>query len=187
MPRIISGLAGSVPLQTPKGQLTRPTSDKTKEALFSIISSRMPARGFLDLFSGSGQMGLEAASRGCSPVVLIEKSNDCVNIIRKNSEKTRLAERVTLLPGDVRKWIRKLLSDEQVFEIIFIDPPYDQALAVFEEMASDLAGLLRSDGLLILEHNAADESPPIVMNLKRSRRCQYGTAMLSFYQLNSTD
>ncbi len=152
-----------------------------------MLSPRMPARGFLDLFSGSGQIGLEAASRGCSQVFLIEKSPVCINIIRSNIEKTRLSDHVTLLPGDVKKRLRKLLSEALVFDIIFLDPPYDKALALFDEIASDLSSLLHPDGLIILEHNAADDSPSFVINLKRSRRCQYGTAMLSFYQLNESD
>lgn len=184
MPRIISGSAGSIPLATPKGLKTRPTSDKVKEALFSILSTYLPVDNFLDLFAGSGQIGLEAASRGCQHVVMIEKAAASLACISKNVEKTRLTESVEIIRGDVRRQVNALAGQSVLFDLIFMDPPYDQAVRHLVDLAPDLSALMQPDALLILEHDAKDEAPLFVTNLQRSRRCQYGTAMLSFYQLD---
>lgn len=182
MPRIIAGQAGSIPLFTPDGRLTRPTSDKAKEALFSILSGRIPASGFLDLYAGSGQIGLEAASRGCTDVVLVEKSSAAVRCIQRNLIKTDLSGRCRLIQSRSDSACRSLITEQQRFSIIFMDPPYQLVQKELETLGPLLSQLLLPDGLLIVEQNSRDPSPPFVMNLQRLRRCQYGTAMLSFYQ-----
>ncbi len=186
MPRIISGIARGTVLFAPKGQQTRPTSDKVKEALFSILMPRLPAKGFLDIYAGTGQMGLEAASRGSSEVVLVEQQRQAVSVIRRNIEKTHLNDAVQLLTADGLKAARLLFEQQKTFDLIFLDPPYRQAVSDFKKLSDHLPELLNADGLVILEHDARDLSPDFVTNLKLERRCQYGTTMLSFYKVDDS-
>lgn len=182
MPRIISGVARGTRLLSPRGMDTRPTGDKVKEALFSILMPRLPAEGFLDLFAGTGQIGLEAASRGSNSVFLVERSATSLAAIRSNIEKTRLGDRVTVLAEDAAVALRRLHREGHQFDLVFMDPPYNEAIKLFTRMADDLTTLLRQGGLLILEHDANEAPPAFVTNLQLSRSCQYGTAMLSFYK-----
>ncbi|NLO35745.1 MAG: 16S rRNA (guanine(966)-N(2))-methyltransferase RsmD [Clostridiaceae bacterium] len=179
MPRIISGTARGTRLQAPHGEKTRPTADRVKEALFSILQAEWPVDGFLDLFAGTGQIGLEAASRGASRVVLVEKDRTCLAIIRENILRTHLEAQVCLLGQDAG---RALAGLAEPFGIIFADPPYRQCQTVTGRLAADLARLLAPGGRLILEHDSRDPAPSFVTNLQLERCCQYGTAMLSFYR-----
>jgi 16S rRNA (guanine966-N2)-methyltransferase len=183
MPRIISGSARGTHLVAPHGSATRPTGDRVKEALFSILAPRMPANGFLDVFAGTGQIGLEAASRGAGPVVLIEKAPASLSAIRTNMEKTHLADKVQLMPADASAALKSLRGQGRRFDLIFLDPPYQAALHEFSRLAPHLSELLADDGLLVLEHDAAEQPPAFVTNLQFSRSCQYGAAMLSFYKV----
>lgn len=184
MPRIISGSARGTHLTAPKGEATRPTGDRVKEALFSIITPILPADGFLDIYAGTGQIGLEAASRGSSQVVLIEKSAPALAAIQANVDKTHLGQQVSLLAGDVAAGLRKLIGQRRQFAVIFMDPPYQAALADFAGLAPLLGQLLAPDGLLILEHESSEKPPAFVTYLQLQRSCQYGVAMLSFYKVD---
>lgn len=186
MPRIIAGSARGTHLVTPQGQATRPTGDKVKEALFSILTAQMPAKGFLDLYAGTGQIGLEAASRGADSVVLVENAAASLKIIRTNIEKTHLADKVTLIAADVKTALQRLLGQGQRFEMIFLDPPYCDALRDFDRLAPLISELLAAGGLVILEHDSREQPPIFVTNLKLLRSCQYGAAMLSFYKATQT-
>jgi hypothetical protein len=124
--RIISGTARGTHLIAPKGEATRPTADRAKEALFSIINQQLPAAGFLDIFSGTGQIGLEAASRGARPVVLIEKSAAALTAIRTNLARTHLESQVTIMGGEAAACLRQLASQQRQFASYF----YGSALQV---------------------------------------------------------
>lgn len=182
MPRIISGSARGTQLVAPSGLQTRPTADRVKEALFSILTLRLPAHGFLDLFAGTGQVGLEAASRGSSDVVLVEQARESLQAIRTNLAKTHLETRVRLVAGDVLRVVPDLCRQGNRFDVVFLDPPYKLAGEVMSQLAPWLADLLHPDGSVILEHESSQPAPPFVTNLQLVRDCQYGTAMLSFYQ-----
>lgn len=183
MPRIISGRSGGIQLIAPKGLDTRPTADKTKEALFSILTGLVPDCYFLDLYAGTGQIGLEAASRGAARVVLVEQAKASLDAIAVNLQKTRLDDVTTVSRGSVHSVVRQLAQSGVRFDLIFLDPPYKIALDDFEKLAPDLIRVLNPTGRVVLEHHAQDAAPDNVMELKRTRSCQYGTAMLSFYQI----
>lgn len=186
MPRIITGKARGTPLVTPPGQGTRPTADKTKEALFSIIASEVSEARFLDLYAGSGQVGLEALSRGAALAVLVEKDRLALAAIRANRDKTHLEEGCRILPMDVARALQILRSEGQTFDIVFLDPPYARASESLLQLAPALAdGLLCQDGMVILEHESTLAPPLNVTNLQLRRSCKYGTAMLSFYQVQT--
>ena len=181
MPRIISGSARGTHLAAPKGWSTRPTADRVKEALFSMLLPWWPAEAFLDLYAGTGQIGLEAASRGAGFTVLVEKNRDCQRLIRENCTRTHLEGKVRLMEQDAFQAVRQLLEEARPFDLIFADPPYRQALDVFLRLSGPLSGLLTPGGRIILEHDA-HQAAPIVTNLQLERSCQYGMAMLSFYK-----
>ena len=183
MPRVVSGKAKRILLESLKGIDTRPTSDRVKEAVFSILSNRIYGCSFLDLYSGTGQMGIEALSRGASNAVFIDNSRACTGIITRNLARTHLEENARIITSKVISGIKSLPSGSK-FDIIYIDPPYISAIKDFEEIAGAVSqtDLLKSDGIILLEHNSKDLPAEFVINLKLKRSCKYGSVMVSFYE-----
>ena len=126
--RVIAGKAGSIPLKCLEGVQTRPTTDRIKETLFNMISDQIPGCHFLDLFSGSGAIGIEALSRGAAEAVFVEKNRSAAKVISENLTKTRLLELARLMQTDCRQAIAQLEREGKRFDIIFMDPPYDRQL-----------------------------------------------------------
>lgn len=123
--RVISGSARSIRLKTLEGMNTRPTQDRIKETLFNMLQTDIPGCRFLDLFSGSGGIGIEAASRGASKAVLIESNAKACQIIKENITATRLTDRCQVIQGELPRALDQLFK-EDVFDFIFMDPPYNQ-------------------------------------------------------------
>jgi len=148
--RVIAGTARSMPLRTLKGMDIRPTTDRTKETLFNIIQFRVPGCRFLDLFAGTGSIGIEALSRGASSVTFVEKDRRSQNLILENLEYTKLESNAHLLKGDVLQVLPQLVREEP-FDIIFMDPPFNHGLE--KETLSILSdiGILSPGGLVIAE------------------------------------
>ena len=149
--RVIAGTARSVPLVSPKGMNTRPTGDQIKETLFNIISGEIPGAVFLDLFSGSGAIGIEALSRGAGEAVLVDKSRAAVKCIESNLARTHLEASAKVMLMDVYPAIKELEQRGKCFDIIFMDPPYDMEIEknVFAALSgSSIAG---QDTLIIAE------------------------------------
>lgn len=126
MMHIITGSARGVRLQTLAGEATRPTSERAKEAIFSMLPLDFEGRRVLDLFAGSGQMGLEALSRGALHAVLVDRERDAAAIIRKNAEKTRLATRATVCVSEALSYLAAYRGEP--FHLVFLDPPYAAGL-----------------------------------------------------------
>ncbi|NLN45302.1 MAG: 16S rRNA (guanine(966)-N(2))-methyltransferase RsmD [Clostridiaceae bacterium] len=188
MPRVIAGTARGTRLEAPEGQLTRPTSDRVKEALFSILSLQIPGARFLDLFAGSGQIGIEAASRGAQTVILAEENRASLGCLRKNIEKTRL-EGLRVMAGDVYASLSALdRNGEAPFNLVYLDPPYRMAGQAIEKVARLVTPRLLAPGaFVVLEHAAAEPAPAFVTDMQLVRNCKYGIAMLSFYKENHDD
>ena len=125
--RVIAGTARSMPLKTIKGLDIRPTTDKTKETLFNVLQQDVPGCRFLDLFSGTGAIAIEALSRGADHAVLVEQSPKAAECILDNLKFTKLADRAELHKCDALTALRRL-EGQKPFDIIFMDPPYDQGL-----------------------------------------------------------
>ena len=142
MMRIITGSAKGKRLFTLEGEATRPTSERIKGAIFSSIQFDLEDRVALDLFAGSGQMGLEALSRGASRAVFIDSSREAMEIIKKNARVTGFFDRSHFLVSDFRNYIRKASGRER-FDLVFIDPPYEL------KCCAEAAGLLARSGLVI--------------------------------------
>lgn len=148
--RIISGTARGTKLYTLDGITTRPTLDRVKEPLFSIIQTHINNEScILDLFSGSGALGLEALSRGANKAYLCDKSYEAIEIIKKNVEKTHLQEKSIIINKDFKKCLELLAGNK--FDLIFIDPPYklDIAVKAIEKIIE--LDLLADDGIIVLE------------------------------------
>ncbi|MFN2925752.1 16S rRNA (guanine(966)-N(2))-methyltransferase RsmD [Lachnospiraceae bacterium YH-ros2228] len=147
--RVIAGKYRSRLLDTPKGMNTRPTTDRIKETLFNILSNRLPGASFLDLFAGSGQMAIEAISRGARYACLVDSSRDAQDCIRKNIERLGIEEETDLIGQDALSAIRTM--PKQHFDLVFLDPPYRDEKE--GEILSALAEseLIDSESLIIIE------------------------------------
>lgn len=148
--RVIAGTAKRIQLKTIEGLDTRPTTDRIKETLFNMISEYLADSSFLDLFSGSGAIGIEALSRGALKAVFVEQSRQAMNCIRDNLRATKLDDRAVLYEMDVLSALKRMEPKDQ-FHYIFMDPPYDQLLekSVLEYLST--SNLLAEDGLVIVE------------------------------------
>jgi len=148
--RIIAGTARSLPLKTIEGLETRPTSDKIKETLFNMLQPELPGCYFLDLFAGSGQIGLEALSRGAEYAVFVENSKKAAKCIEDNISFTRFDKVYKLYQADVRSAL-SMMEGKYRFDIIFMDPPYNHGLE--KEVLAYLAdsSLVKEDAIIITE------------------------------------
>ena len=155
MMRIITGRARGIQLVTLEGDMTRPTSERAKMAIFSSLQFELEGRRVLDLFAGSGQMGLEAVSRGAAHAVLVDQSKDAVKIIQKNAEKTRLAEDCTVICSDFSEFLRQRRGKDP-FDIVFIDPPYAMRACKAAVEALLENRLLKPHSILVLESAEPD-------------------------------
>ena len=180
--RVVAGEAKGRRLRAPRGADARYTSDFVREALFNIVAARLGGARFLDLFAGVGSVGLEAASRGASEVIMVERDPVRVGFAARNARETGLSPACRIYRQDVFAAIDILRRRRQQFDIIFLDPPYQQHLA---EVALDrlaVAGLLAPGGRLIVEHSRRERMPEAVSPLRLFRREDYGEAALSFYE-----
>ncbi|MBQ1770979.1 MAG: 16S rRNA (guanine(966)-N(2))-methyltransferase RsmD [Clostridia bacterium] len=177
--RIITGKAKGKVLTAPEGLETRPTLDRVKEALFGSIQFEVEGAAVLDLFSGSGNIGLEAASRGARKTVMNDHSPAAVSCIRRNTDITGLSDHVEILQKDFRDCVRFLACRGDRFDFVFIDAPFRTGLA------AEAAGLVFSEGILnpggsVFVEHASDDVPvcvPELYEIKRTRR--YGASSFS--------
>lgn len=148
--RIITGTAKGKKLKTLEGEATRPTSERIKEAVFSAIQFDLEDRRVLDLFAGSGQMGLEALSRGASSVMFIDSAREAMEIVKENAKYIGFFDKCRYLVSDYRNYIRKA-SGKDKFDLIFIDPPYAMECSVDALKRLAEAELLESGAIAVLE------------------------------------
>lgn len=178
--RVIAGAAKGTPLQVQKGRGTRPTSDKVKGALFNILGPIFEDAVFLDLFAGSGAVGIEALSRGAVRAVFVEKDASALQSITKNLHKTGFSDKIRVMPQDVLVALCILGREGWSFDYIFLDPPYKSSLIAPVLKAIKERDLLKRRGIIIVEH-AKDHSDwladsPMQVHKQRS----YGDSVLSF-------
>ena len=181
--RIISGLARGTKLYTLEGENTRPTLDRVKEPLFSIIQNYIQDAVVLDLFAGSGALGLEALSRGATKAILCDKSYEAINIVKKNVNKTHFEEKAKVLCMDYKKC---LASVNQKFDIIFIDPPYKYDIAVNSVEIILENNLLSQDGIIVIETDEEEREIQKIKNLSNIEIINlrtYGRVKLIFLKI----
>ena len=148
--RVIAGTARRLSLMTPKGRDVRPTTDRIKETLFNMIQQDVPGSRFLDLFAGSGGIGIEALSRGAGFCAFVDADRQSVACVRANLAHTHLEERARVLFCDFRKGLARLRKEEP-FDIIFLDPPYGKGLENEALLIIEQNGVLADDGVVIIE------------------------------------
>lgn len=149
--RVIAGKARRLQLKTPQGLDTRPTTDKTKETLFNILNPYLADINFLDLFSGSGAIGIEALSRGAKYAAFVEESKAALDCIRYNLEFTKLADQGEIFAFDVLATIKTLEKRGQVFDVVFMDPPYNHLLEKEVLLRLEKSSIISSDAILVVE------------------------------------
>ena len=193
--RVIAGTFKGRRLAVPKGnQLVRPTTDRVKESVFSILRERVVDANFLDLCAGTGSMGIEALSRGAKHVTFLDRDPRCIAAIEKNLKVCGLTAEsgmYYLLCRDVLKGMRSLHKREAAFEVIYFDPPYGVGLGDSSRNALELytpslallakTTLLKIGGILLVEHAKQMEIPDTVGSLHRDRQTRYGDTVVSFY------
>jgi 16S rRNA (guanine966-N2)-methyltransferase len=177
--RVTGGTGKGRKLKVPAGSRVRPTSDKVKQALFNILGQKVEGALFLDLFAGTGGIGIEALSRGAGRVVFVVDSRDSLKVIKKNVEQTGFVEHAQIVASKAETFLKK--TSEQ-FDIVFLDPPYSLALEPLLKVLAE-SGILKLDSILIAEHFKKQPSIEHTGNLALYREAQYGDTVLTFYKL----
>ncbi|MDH7499156.1 MAG: 16S rRNA (guanine(966)-N(2))-methyltransferase RsmD [candidate division NC10 bacterium] len=179
--RIIAGTLRGRQLRGAKRLEIRPTSDYLKEVLFDVLQSKMKDARFLDLFAGSGNVGIEALSRGAREVVFVDSSHRSIELIRANLEAVGMTDRATLLRADAMVAMRKLKHLGRRFSVVFLDPPYRSGLLIPALRALPDSHLLEEQGILVVEHFHKQDLPQKVAGLLPTRQIRHGESRLSFY------
>ena len=177
--RVITGKAKGVALKTPDGMLTRPTTDRVKEALFSVIQFDIPGAAVLDLFGGTGQLGIEALSRGAKNAVFVDHQQKACDLIRENLRRTKFDREGNVVRSDYLEYLKRCA---EMFDIIFLDPPYAE---VFLENALKCIAeidILRSGGIIVTERPVGKELPFEFPGFTRSRDYKYGKTLITLYR-----
>jgi 16S rRNA (guanine(966)-N(2))-methyltransferase RsmD len=181
--RVISGEFRGRKLEKLEGMDIRPTTDRVKESLFNILGIKLFECAFLDLFAGTGGIGIEAYSRGASQVVFIDESAKSIKVLKTNVEKLKIQDQVEVYNTDYINAINKLASDNRKFDIIFIDPPYLKGYAQNALIHIADNKMLNDKAILVVEHDIQDKMPESAGNLNMQRQKKYGNTMLSFYSI----
>ena len=177
--RVISGKARGTVLKTPDGSLTRPTTDRVKEALFSIIQFDIPGARVLDLFGGTGQLGIEALSRGANSAVFVDAQKSACALISENLKRTRMENSAKVVCSDYEVFLKK---SSETYDIILLDPPYgekflENALKMITEI-----DILESGGIIVTERPVEKKLDRDFPGYTRSRDYKYSSTILSVYR-----
>lgn len=176
--RVITGSARGRRLKTLDGQDVRPTTDRVKEAIFSILQWELPAASVLDLFAGSGQLGIEALSRGAGHCVFVDVSRDSVAVVRENLQATHLMEQATLLTTDAISYLKHC---NRSFDIVLLDPPYESTL--LNQALSLLSPFLSAQGVIVCETTLHHDFAKKIDELCLQKEYRYGKIKLGVYRL----
>ncbi len=174
--RVVAGSARGVPLSAPRDRATRPITDRVKETLFAILGDRIPGARVLDLYAGSGAIGIEALSRGADLADFVERGRPALAALRANLERTRLADRARVHPFDAGRFLE---TAEAGWDLVVADPPYEARAIVAPLRAA--AERLEPDGMLVLKHFWRTE-PPTLPGLAVTRQRRFGETMLTFME-----
>ena len=188
--RIISGTAKGRRLASFGGDRIRPTSDRTKEALFNIIASSfgpLEDKAVLDLFSGTGNLGIEALSRGADRAVFVDENPKSINILKKNIDLCGFTGRSEVLQSSVSSGIRFLSKKMRRFDLVFLDPPYEKGFieVTLQDMVRE--GILEEGAVVIAEHSIRERPSEEYDGLALTDRRKYGDTEVSFYIFESRD
>lgn len=180
--RIIGGEFKSRIISFPRSKSVRPAMDRIRETIFDILGNKLDNQRVLDLFAGSGSMGIEALSRGAEFVTFVDTDRSCIRIILKNLDQFSLRPKSRVLKMPCKQAIAYLARKKEKYHVIFVDPPYNKGLAKKTLLIIDQSGILQPHGKLIVEHARQETLPAVLETLRFERIKQYGTTCLSFYQ-----
>ena len=177
--RVITGFARGCRLKELEGMDTRPTTDRVKEGLFSALQFDIEGRRVLDLFAGTGQLGIECLSRGAASAVFVERRNDAVKLIKENLKLTQLSDRARVVAGDSVEYLKSL---REKFDIILLDPPYEAGILepVIEQIAA--FDILETHGIIVAEHPVGRTMPVLNQPYRIHRTYRYGKIGLTLYR-----
>lgn len=186
--RVIAGQYRSRILQAPRGLDTRPTSDRLRETLFNVLAPRIEGATFLDLYAGSGAVGIEALSRGARETIFVELADAANRVIRTNLAVLGIRGGYALEPRGVGAALRRLAEADHKADLIFLDPPYTQAVeyeTALGLLGGECANILAANAVVIAEHERRNELTENFGTLARYRVLKQGDAALSFYRAES--
>lgn len=186
--RVISGRAKGKRLKAPPGTNTRPLTDMIKESLFNVLGSDVSGSNFLDLFAGSGAVGIEALSRNAGRVLFVEKDNHAVRVIKENLINCGFIEGYEVHRNDVFKALDIIRKRRLLFEYIYVDPPFTNE-PIFDEVlqALDKAEILGGEGIIIIRTHRKKTLPLRLQNLEKYRVNDYGESTLHYYCFNEEE
>lgn len=185
--KIVAGKNRGNKLKSPKGLSIRPTSQKVREALFDIIGTPIQGASFLDLFAGTGAVGIEALSRGVKKVVFIEKELKCVKIIKENLKKTKNCQNAAVYKMDYLSGLKLLAKKNCLLDYIFLDPPYNMGLANISLSEISKLPILNKNSFVIAQHYKREAVKDKLNNLKLFKQKIYGECCLSFFNCVSME
>ena len=177
--RVITGRARGVTLKTPEGLQTRPTTDRVKEALFSIIQFDIPTAAVLDLFGGTGQLGIEALSRGAKQAVFVDESDKACRLIKENLKRTRMEDQAAVVRADYMAYLSRC---KEKFDIIFLDPPYAEVFLENALKRITEIDILQSGGIIVTERPLGKDLPFEFDGYSRSKDYKYGNVLITLYR-----
>lgn len=177
--RVITGKARGVALKTPEGLTTRPTADRVKEALFSIINFDIPDAEVLDLFGGTGQLGIEALSRGAKRAVFVDAGDAACKLIKENLRRTKLEGQGSVVRSDYLQYLSRC---QEKFSIVFLDPPYAEEFLENSLKKLSEIDILKSNGIIVCERPLGKELPWEIPGFTRSKDYKYGKTLLTLYR-----
>lgn len=180
--RVITGSARGTKLLTPDGMKTRPTAEKVKEAMFSIIQFEIEGRKVLDLFGGTGQLAIEALSRGAVQAVIVDESAAAVKLIKENLRRTKLQDRATVVQSDYQQFLRQT---REKFDLIFLDPPYEGKYLENAMTRISEIDILSNGGIIICERAAGSTFSAQWPGFVSPKEYRYGKTELCLFRRES--
>jgi 16S rRNA (guanine966-N2)-methyltransferase len=182
--RVIGGTYRSRRLIAPRGLATRPTSDRLRETLFNVLGPSVEDSLFVDLFAGTGAVGIEAISRGARETIFVESNAKAARLIRENLNTLEIRQGIELIEAPALRGLEKMASRRLLADFIFLDPPYEKTADYLEVLGSlDASHLIAPRGIVIVEHYFKTELPEFLTRLECTRQLEQGDAILSFYTL----
>lgn len=185
--RIISGTARGRRLKSPEGNKIRPTSDRVKESIFNMLAFQLPGKKVLDLFAGTGNLGLEALSRGAVHATFVDVDREAQKLIMHNIKLLGFEERARVCHMDSFEAVRRMGLKKEKFDIIFIDPPYKEGL--YEEIIETVikGDIIENDGYMVIEHPSAVKLDEVYWSLQMIKNRKYGNTTVTIYKKEDGD
>ena len=177
--RVITGTARGVQLKTPEGMNTRPTTDRVKEAMFSIIHFDIPGARVLDLFGGTGQLGIEALSRGAASAVFVDAGDQPCKLIRENLKRCKLESNANVIRSDYLQYLERCTDR---FDIVLLDPPYAEVFLENAIKKITEIDILKSGGIIVAERPVGKDIPGDFPGYARSKDYKYGNTLITLYR-----